>query len=174
MSYFVHELLHGCMRERPNISLLPRRGHSHHRRCRPSALLNSPRFDFAGGGGAVALGAHDAPVRCVEYLSGTQHDTLLTGGWDATVRMWDHRASTFLTATLPLPGKVYAMDVVGSRLIVGCAGRMVVVYDLRDVSRPEQTRESSLKYQTRCVRLMPDASGGCRGCRAQTHTSVLV
>ena len=48
-------------------------------------------------------------------------------------------------------GKVYTMDVRGSSLIVGCSGRLVVVYDLRNLSIPQQTRESSLKYQTRLV-----------------------
>eukprot|EP00611_Tribonema_gayanum_P011480 TRINITY_DN2171_c0_g1_i1.p1 TRINITY_DN2171_c0_g1~~TRINITY_DN2171_c0_g1_i1.p1 ORF type:complete len:184 (-),score=70.78 TRINITY_DN2171_c0_g1_i1:40-591(-) len=51
------------------------------------------------------------------------------------------------------------MDVNGSKLVVGCSNRFVVVYDLRKLDRPEQMRESSLKFQTRCIKLMPDNSG---------------
>jgi cell cycle arrest protein BUB3 len=45
------------------------------------------------------------------------------------------------------------------RLVVGCAGRHVLIYDLRNTSEPEQRRESSLKYQTRCIRCSPNHQG---------------
>jgi cell cycle arrest protein BUB3 len=76
-----------------------------------------------------------------------------------TVKTWDYRASTFQTASLSLPGKVYTMAVHGDKIVIGCSGRQVLVYDARDLSRPVQVRESSLKYQTRCIKLMPDGTG---------------
>ena len=51
------------------------------------------------------------------------------------------------------------MSLVGHRLVVATAGRHVNVYDLRNMSQPEQRRESSLKYQTRCVRCYPNGTG---------------
>jgi cell cycle arrest protein BUB3 len=43
--------------------------------------------------------------------------------------------------------------------VVGTAGRSIWIYDIRNMAEPEQKRESSLKYQTRCIRTFPDATG---------------
>lgn len=43
--------------------------------------------------------------------------------------------------------------------LVATADRRVVCHDLRSLAEPEFERESSLKYQTRCVRVFPDGSG---------------
>ena len=51
------------------------------------------------------------------------------------------------------------MALCGSKLIVGTAGRRVVVMDLRNMGYVEQRRESSLKYQTRCIRCFPNQQG---------------
>ncbi|KAE8716727.1 Mitotic checkpoint protein BUB3 [Hibiscus syriacus] len=82
------------------------------------------------------LGRHDAPVRCIEYSYGAGQ---VITGWDKTLKCWDPR--------------------VGNRVVVATAGRHVNVYDLRKMSQPEQQRESSLKYQTRCVRCYPNGTG---------------
>lgn len=52
--------------------------------------------------------------------------------------------------------KVYTLSVAGDRLIVGTAGRRVLVWDLRNMGYVQQRRESSLKYQTRCIRAFPN------------------
>ena len=51
------------------------------------------------------------------------------------------------------------MSLQGHRLVVAMAGRHVWIFDVRHMPHPEQRRESSLKYQTKCVRMYPDASG---------------
>ena len=51
------------------------------------------------------------------------------------------------------------MDVSASRLIVGCADRQIWVWDLRNLNAPSEKRQSSLKFQTRCVKLFPDDTG---------------
>lgn len=48
------------------------------------------------------------------------------------------------------------MSVAGDRLIVGTAGRRVLVWDLRNMGYVQQRRESSLKFQTRCIRAFPN------------------
>ncbi|KAJ6986326.1 mitotic checkpoint protein BUB3.2 [Populus alba x Populus x berolinensis] len=89
------------------------------------------------------LGRHDAHVRCVEYSYATG-----ASGQERT-----------LIGTYLQPERVYSLSLVGNRLVVATAGRHVNVYDLRNMSQPEQRRESSLKYQTRCVRCYPNGTG---------------
>ncbi|KAE8008090.1 hypothetical protein FH972_004637 [Carpinus fangiana] len=107
------------------------------------------------------LGRHDAPVRCVEYSYAAGQ--LITGSWDKTLKCWDPRGASgqdrTLVGTYPQPERVYSLSLVGNRLVVATAGRHVNVYDLRNMSQPEQRRESSLKYQTRCVRCYPNGTG---------------
>ncbi|KAL3621508.1 hypothetical protein CASFOL_036420 [Castilleja foliolosa] len=89
------------------------------------------------------LGKHDAPVRCIEYSYATG-----SSGQDRS-----------LVGTYSQPELVFSMSLVGNRLVIATAGRHVNVYDLRNMSQPEQQRESSLKYQTRCVRIYPNGTG---------------
>lgn len=51
------------------------------------------------------------------------------------------------------------MAVCGTKLIVGTAGRRVLVWDLMNMGYVQQRRESSLKYQTRCIRCFPNKQG---------------
>lgn len=69
------------------------------------------------------------------------------------------RARDRCTANLRQPERVYTMDVMQNKLIVGTAGRHIWIWDLRRLKEPDQRRESSLKYQTRCLRAYPDGSG---------------
>lgn len=46
-----------------------------------------------------------------------------------------------------------------NRLIVGTSDRFVWIWDLRKLVEPETRRESSLKYQTRCIRPFIDGEG---------------
>ncbi|VAH88199.1 unnamed protein product [Triticum turgidum subsp. durum] len=107
------------------------------------------------------LGRHDAPVRCVEYSYAAGQ--VITGSWDKTIKCWDPRGVSgperTLVGTYAQPERVYSMSLVGNRLVVATAGRHVSIYDLRNMSQPEQKRESSLKYQTRCVRCFPNGTG---------------
>ncbi|GFR11360.1 mitotic checkpoint protein BUB3, partial [Trichonephila clavata] len=100
--------------------------------------------------------AHDAAIRCVEYCPDIH--AVITGSWDQTVKLWDVRAVE-APSTYRVPDKVYTMSVCGDRLIIGTAGRRIVIYDLRAMSYAQQVRESSLKYQTRCIRSFPNKQG---------------
>ena len=89
------------------------------------------------------------------------------------MKLWDARV-VGAAATMPQGERVYAMAncgacfenidggddaSIGPIMIVGTAGRKVLIWDLRKPAQPMQTRESSLKYQTRCIAAFPDASG---------------
>ncbi|NWT87803.1 BUB3 protein, partial [Lanius ludovicianus] len=102
------------------------------------------------------VGAHDAPIRCVEYCP--EVNVMVTGSWDQTVKLWDPRTPCN-AGTFSQPEKVYTLSVSGDRLIVGTAGRRVLVWDLRNMGYVQQRRESSLKYQTRCIRAFPNKQG---------------
>ncbi|XP_016111096.1 mitotic checkpoint protein BUB3 [Sinocyclocheilus grahami] len=99
------------------------------------------------------VGTHDAPIRCVEYCP--EVNVMVTGSWDMSVRLWDPRTPCN-AGTFTQPEKVYTLSVAGDRLIVGTAGRRVLVWDLRNMGYVQQRRESSLKYQTRCIRAFPN------------------
>uniref|UniRef100_G1NGF8 Mitotic checkpoint protein BUB3 n=8 Tax=Galloanserae TaxID=1549675 RepID=G1NGF8_MELGA len=102
------------------------------------------------------VGGHDAPIRCVEYCP--EVNVMVTGSWDQTVKLWDPRTPCN-AGTFSQPEKVYTLSVSGDRLIVGTAGRRVLVWDLRNMGYVQQRRESSLKYQTRCIRAFPNKQG---------------
>lgn len=119
------------------------------------------RYDFFSGQETV-VGVHTAPVRCVEWL--TSRGLLVSGSWDGTLRLWDPRLpgeGKGLLAKIQLQGKVYTMSASDTRLVVGSSGRHVDIFDLRtlETGQAEQRRESSLKYQTRCIRCFPDGQG---------------
>lgn len=107
------------------------------------------------------LGRHDAPVRCIEYSYATGQ--VVTGSWDKNLKCWDPRGASgqerTLVGTYNQLERVYSLSVNGHRLVAATAGRHVNIYDLRNMSQPEQRRESSLKYQTRCVRCYPNQTG---------------
>ncbi|XP_042909257.1 mitotic checkpoint protein BUB3 [Parasteatoda tepidariorum] len=104
----------------------------------------------------VFRGTHEAPVKCIEHCPDV--NVVISGSWDRTVRLWDTRFPD-CAGTYPLPDKVYTMAVCGDKLIVGTAGRRVLIYELRNMSYVQQRRESSLKYQTRCIRCFPNQQG---------------
>lgn len=54
---------------------------------------------------------------------------------------------------------VYTMALNEEKLVVGTAGRRTLVWDLRNMSSAIQKRESSLKYQTRCIKCFPSRQG---------------
>ena len=54
-------------------------------------------------GAETMIGAHDAPIRCVEYSQ--EINAVVTGSWDSTVKMWDPR-SPAPAGTFTQPDKV--------------------------------------------------------------------
>ncbi|EEE67502.1 hypothetical protein OsJ_24938 [Oryza sativa Japonica Group] len=124
-----------------------------------------PGLAFSSGGNYFLV-RHDAAVSCVEYSYSTGQ--VITGSWDKTIMCWDPRGVNgtshhTLVGTHNQPERVYSLSVSGYNLVVATAGRHVNVYDLRSMSRPEQQRESPLRYQTRCVQCYPNGTGFALG-----------
>jgi len=103
------------------------------------------------------IGTHEKAVKCLGYSSLT--NLLVSGSWDASIKLWDARSSYSCVGTFKQPDRVYTLSIANEKLVVGTAGRHVHIYDLRNMSEPQQRRESSLKYQTRCLRCFPDGTG---------------
>jgi len=125
-------------------------------------------FDVASSAWSV-LGSHtagcSAVARCsVNANAGGLSEVVLSAGWDAKVQCWDSRVGgggKVPVLSLSLPGKAFSMDAAGSTVVVATSGRKLCIYDNRYGDQPlklVQERESSLKYQTRTVRLFPDGS----------------
>ncbi|ESO81944.1 hypothetical protein LOTGIDRAFT_223691 [Lottia gigantea] len=104
----------------------------------------------------TVVGTHDRAVKCVEF--GADVNVIVTGSWDSTVKLWDPR-SPCCAGSFTQPDKVYTLSIAGDKLIVGTAGRRVLVWDLRNMGYVQQRKESSLKYQTRCIRCFPNKQG---------------
>ncbi|VEL39546.1 unnamed protein product, partial [Protopolystoma xenopodis] len=130
------------------------------------------------------LGKCDRGISSIHYSETIQ--SVLTGSWDCTVRIWDPRAPgqsgrSVVTAAAGVgaaqlmaqaacsatgaqsqhiqPAPVYTLDTVRHNLVVGTAQRHVLIWDLRQMNQPIEQRESNLRFQTRCIRCFPNGQG---------------
>ena len=90
---------------------------------------------------------------------------MITRSWDKTLKCWDPRGASgqekTLVGTYSQPDPVYSMSLVDHPLVVATTRKHINVYNLCNMSQPEQRRESSLKYQTRCVHFYPNGTCKC-------------
>jgi len=103
------------------------------------------------------VGTHDEAVNCV--LKSREHNLIITGSWDQEVSIWDPRAKQARVASRPQTERVYAIDTVEHKLVVGTAQRRILIWDLRNLDVCQQKRDSSLKYQTRTIKCFPNGIG---------------
>lgn len=112
---------------------------------------------------ATTLGKCNRAVSIAVYS--TAISAPLTGSWDRSVRIWDPRAgeASGAISVHQQPDTVYTMDAVNTTLVVGTAGRHVVLWDLRNMAQPMEQQESTLRYQTRIIRCFPSGQGFVMG-----------
>jgi len=86
---------------------------------------------------------------------------LVSGSWSKKLALWDIRAPSAAFET-ELPGKAFAIDVdiPHQRVVVATSGRRNCFFDIRQgKANLVLDRESSLKFQTRCVKFFPEGTG---------------
>jgi len=106
---------------------------------------------------SITIGKHDAPIKEIFFVQDPQ--CVVTGSWDKTLRYWDVRTPGPPKAVVTLPERCYAMDVKGILATVGTAERHLLIYDLRNPTKPFKELQSPLKYQSRCISNFIDKTG---------------
>jgi len=102
------------------------------------------------------IGVHDAPIKGVGFVN--QSNLVVSGGWDGKLKFWDTRSPN-PAGVLDMPERVYDLDVQGNLLAVALAGRHIKIYDVSQTPREVISKESPLKYMSRCIACFPDGSG---------------
>ncbi|KAF8061302.1 BUB3.2 [Scenedesmus sp. PABB004] len=100
----------------------------------------------------TAVGSHADAVKCTEWLE--DKGLLATSSWDGSLCYWDPRAAPGAAAVtrVALPGRAYSLAVTRTHVIAATSGRQLAIFATDRLDAPEQpVRESSLKFQTRCV-----------------------
>ena len=101
------------------------------------------------------IGSHEDAVSC---LRASSHDhSLFSGSWDSYIRQWDVRTNS-KESEVRCFDKVYSIDICNNTLVAACANRKIYIFDTRKFREPIQIRESSLKYQTRCIAAFSDGN----------------
>lgn len=116
------------------------------------------RFDLKAQVGMI-VGSHEDSISSVEHCPDV--NLVATGSWDGHLKIWDTRLSD-AERCLPandtyLEDKIYSIGACGDKLIVGCSNRNVYIFDLKTMTYIP--RETSLKYQIRCVKPFADQQG---------------
>jgi len=116
-------------------------------------------LDVTTGTPSALSAAHDAPVRCLKWMNTANAQALVSASWDRTLKYWDLRAPQPV-ASVALPERVYAMDLVGDLLVVATAERHILLFNLsQNPTVPIRTIASPLKWQTRTVACFTNGSG---------------
>lgn len=103
----------------------------------------------------IQVAQHDAPVKTVHWIKGSNYTCIMTGSWDKTLKFWDTRTPNPML-TINLPERCYCADVVYPMAVVGTAGRGLIVYQLEGTPQEFKRIDSPLKYQHRSVSIFLD------------------
>lgn len=123
------------------------------------------------------VGVHDQAIRqiacCADgSIGGNISEQIVSGGWDHELRFWDPKqsvsVSSYSTSFSPQKRKVkavtavtcaervYALDLRYPLLSVCLANKKVLIFDIRNPSKPMKQMVTLLKYQLRNITLSPD------------------
>lgn len=83
---------------------------------------------------------------------------VITAGWDKKIMSWDARMAKALGYSKVLAAEVDSMSLSGLNLMVA-VGASVNLYDLRNLDKPFQAKESCMNNRIRCLRPTPNSTG---------------
>jgi len=109
-------------------------------------------LDFERGS-KMSIGGHDKAISCMDFVSSA--NALVSGSWDKCMSVWDARNNA-RSHLIEMPGKIFSLSSSENRIVIATVDRHIAIYDIRNLSAPEQIRESPLKHQTRKVSCSPD------------------
>jgi len=135
------------------------------------SLIGKHDHDDGGdGAGGVSLpSTQNNAVSCLVALNDT---IVASASWNRQFCLWDVKTQKQVSTTLQLPGKAFGMDVdlPNQRVLVATSDRRIVVVDCRQTNSGGTIqpmivvdRESSLKFQTRCIAFFPGRGGFALG-----------
>lgn len=109
-------------------------------------------------GATSPLPAHDAPIRCLRWMSTSNAQALVSASWDKTLKYWDLRSPNPI-GVVQLPERAYSMDINGELLVVATAERHLCIINLNNPMQIFKDIPSPLKWQTRVVSCYHNATG---------------
>jgi cell cycle arrest protein BUB3 len=98
------------------------------------------------------IGEHFKPVSSVNFCS--YSNNLISASWDGSFSSRDIRtggSENVSTVISGLSSKIFSLAISGARIIVGTSNHQIMIYDVRNLSAPEQVRESPLRHQIRKI-----------------------
>jgi len=121
----------------------------------------------------MVVGCHDKAIRKIAYCA--ESNQIISGGWDKELKYWDPKQSSVSynnnndhniyksqvkpSGSITLSERVFAMDLKGPMLCVALANKKVVIFDVRNPSKPVKEMITLLKHQLRCISIFPNQSG---------------
>lgn len=109
-------------------------------------------------GQTTQLNGHDQPVKSLRWMATSNAQALVSASWDKTIRYWDLRSPSPM-ATVPLPERVYSMDIAKDLLVAATAERHICIINLNHPTQIYKNIPSPLKWQTRVVSCYHDGTG---------------
>ncbi|CAG8508209.1 10240_t:CDS:2 [Paraglomus occultum] len=103
----------------------------------------------------MQIAQHVCPIKTIKWVD---NQVFCTGSWDKTVKCWDTRTPTPVLS-IPVPERVYAMDLIYPFLVIGTAERHVVAFDLTNPSKLYKWQPSPLQFQTTAISFFMNATG---------------
>lgn len=105
------------------------------------------RYDLHSGA-QDTIGSHADIATCIECSDQTCQ--VITAGLDKKVVCWDMRINKVIANLINANGEVESISLSGCNLMVAI-GNSAYVYDLRNLKRPLQLKESPVDARIRCI-----------------------
>jgi len=107
-----------------------------------------------------SIGMHQSAVSCIGFSNDS--GLLFSGSWDGNFISWDVRSFS-KASTVPVSGKIFSLSIsITQKVVIATGGNgtnNILIYDIRNLSKPIQDRESPLRHQTRKVACFTDGYG---------------